>query len=105
MAFTGHMPIFISGGSAYHRRVMQVGAFGAAEPRRIWYAVLVAAEGVPQYYLLPQPVEDDREAVAAADEVPVLVGERWPRRRESRGRDAVWRVQSRVEDGVSASNP
>jgi hypothetical protein len=75
------------------------------EPRRIWYAVLVAAEGVPQDDLLPQPVEDDREAVAAADEVPVLVGERWPRRGESRGRDAVWRVQSRVEDGVSASNP
>lgn len=68
--------------------------------RRKRDAALVAGEGIPHDGLLARPVDEDGEAVAAAEKRPALAAAPW--RGEGRGRDAVPLAHRGGEDGRTA---
>ena len=88
-----------SGGGAQHRATAAVCPVVSGELRWIGHGGLAAGDGIPHDGLEASPVDEEGEAVAAAEEEEALAGSRLPRQGEALGWYAVRRRQRRGEDG------
>ena len=89
--------VAVAGGAQHGAFVVDV---SFVELRWERHAALAAGDGVPHHGLGPRAVDEEGEAVAAAEEEEALAGStRLPRQGEALGWDAVRRRQRRDEDG------
>jgi hypothetical protein len=80
-------------------------AFIVAESRRERYVVLLAGERIPHNELVLVVIGQDGEAVAAAQEAPLVTGVMALRQEEAGGRDAVGRFQNGREKSCCTNEP
>ena len=87
------------GGGAQHRATAAVRSVVSGELPWICHGGLAAGDGIPHDGVEACPVDEEGEAVAAAEEEEALAGSRLPRQGEALRWYAVRRRQRRDEDG------